>query len=122
MDDQNISEKLEALAKGKNRSDTAKLRGIFEQVEAALYAGALRADVYLALKESGFSFTFESFELAIYRIRKERGAIQATLKPLPASETSNQLPAAETPPLTTGFHKVLEQIAANNRTEDPRRN
>ncbi len=122
MDDQNISKKLEALAKGKNRSDTAKLRDIFDQVEAALEAGALRADVYAALKESGFKFTLESFELAIYRIRKERGAIQATPTPLPESETSNQLPAAEKSPPTTGFHKVVAEIAANSKTEDPRRN
>lgn len=122
MDDQNISNKLEALAKGKNRSNTAKLREIFEQVEAALYAGALRADVYLALKGSGFSFTFESFELAIYRIRKERGSIQATQKLLPRTEISAPIPPEKSPQLTTGFHQVLAEIAEKNKTEDPRRN
>ena len=122
MDDQNISKKLEALAKGKNRSNTAKLREIFEQVETALYAGALRADVYLALKGSGFSFTFESFELAIYRIRKERSSKPASLKLSPTSGVSPPIPVAESPQLTTGFHKVLEEIAANSKTEDPRRN
>lgn len=71
MDNTNISEKLKALAQGKNRSNTAKLREIFSQIEEALNAGALRTDVYQALKESGFSFSFASFELAIYRIRKE---------------------------------------------------
>lgn len=122
MDDQNISNKLEALAKGINRSDTAKLREIFEQVEAALYSGARRADVYLALKGSGFLFTFESFELAIYRIRKERSKKPESLKLSPTFGISPPIPVAESPQLTTGFHKVLEEIAANSKTEDPRRN
>ena len=31
-------------------------------------------------------------------------------------------PSIETPPVKTGFHEVLEQIAAKNSSEDPRRN
>lgn len=73
MDDNNISEVLNALAKGKNRPATARLREIFNEIEAALRAGVRRKDVHHALTKSGFAISFESFELAIYRIRKERG-------------------------------------------------
>lgn len=71
MGDNNISEKLKALSQGKNRSATARLREIFVEIEAALRSGVRRKDVHQALSESGFEITFESFELAIYRIRKE---------------------------------------------------
>lgn len=76
MNDNNISEKLKGLAIGKNRSATARLREIFDDVEAALHAGARRKDVHQALKECGFTFSFEGFELAIYRIRKEKGDLK----------------------------------------------
>ena len=73
MDDNNISEKLQTLARGTNRSATARIREIFDQIETALHAGVLRKDVHQALSESGISLSFASFELAVYRIRKERG-------------------------------------------------
>ena len=72
MDDENISEKLKELARGKNRSATARIREIFDEIEVALSARARRKDVYKALINVGYEITFESFELAIYRIRKER--------------------------------------------------
>lgn len=72
MGDNNISEKLKALATGSNRSATARLREIFEEIEAALQSGVRRKDVYQTLTENGFSISFASFELAIYRIRKAR--------------------------------------------------
>lgn len=72
MNSKNISEKLGALAKGQNRSATARLREIFDDIEKALHAGVHHKDVHRTLAEDGFEFTFESFELAIYRIRKER--------------------------------------------------
>jgi len=82
MDNNNISEKLKTLARGGNRSATARLREIFNEIETALRSGVRRKDIHQALKESGFDISFSSFELAIYRIRKERG------KP----ETPTQLP------------------------------
>lgn len=43
--------------------------------------------------------------------------IHAT-KPAPVSRE----PPIDKPPVRTGFHEVLEQIAAKNSSEDPRRN
>jgi deoxyribodipyrimidine photolyase len=74
MDDNNLSEALQTLAKGKNRPATARIREIFNEIEAALNAGVRRKDIHKALTENGFDgLSFEGFELAIYRIRKERG-------------------------------------------------
>lgn len=72
MGDNNISEKLKALAAGSNRSATARIREIFEEIEAALLSGVRRKDVHQTLTENGFSISFASFELAIYRIRKSK--------------------------------------------------
>ena len=51
MDNNNISERLKALSRGKNRSATARLREIFDDIEAALSAKVLRKDVHQALVE-----------------------------------------------------------------------
>lgn len=97
MDDNNISEKLQTLARGKNRSATARIREIFDQIETALHAGVLRKDVHQALSESGISLSFASFELAVYRIRKERGkgvmasSTRKTTSVLPEAGVSNKL-------------------------------
>lgn len=74
MDNNCISEKLKELAASKNRPAIARLRDIFDDIEAALHAGVRRKDIHKTLNESGFKITFESFELAIYRIRKDRCA------------------------------------------------
>ena len=80
MNDNNISKKLQDLAKGKNRSSTSRLREIFDDVEATLRAGVMRKDVYQALLENGFEITFKTFELLIYRIRNERRKQEITEK------------------------------------------
>ena len=72
MEDSNLSMKLRALASGRNRSATARIREKFDEIEAALKASVPRIEVHKALVEDGIDITFESFELAIYRIRKER--------------------------------------------------
>lgn len=65
----------EALASlvtnGDYRSQTARLRAIFPQVEETLKAGVSRAKVLEALIVQGFSMEMKSFESALYRIRKE---------------------------------------------------
>jgi hypothetical protein len=103
MGDNNISEKLKALSQGKNRSATARLREIFVEIEAALRSGVRRKDVHQALSESGFEITFESFELAIYRIRKE-GSKQNTHT---AGPRPTDKPAAALPPISGNPLRVL---------------
>lgn len=54
------------------RSETARLRDIFDDVEAALQSGVRREAVLATLHEKGFTMTLTSFKSALQRIRKER--------------------------------------------------
>jgi hypothetical protein len=62
------------------RSNTARLRDVFDDVEYALRAGVKQIDVLDALRESGFQLTLTSFKSAVQRIRRQRR--------LPPSETA----------------------------------
>ncbi|WP_443691036.1 hypothetical protein [Pseudomonas sp.] len=73
MTKDSVADELRALASGdKSRSETARLRDIVAEVEAALSAGVSRAAVLEALNAQGFTMTLKSFESALYRIRKKR--------------------------------------------------
>lgn len=73
MTKDSVADVLRALATGdKSRSETARLRDIVDEVEAALSAGVSRAAVLEALNGQGFTMTLKSFESALYRIRKKR--------------------------------------------------
>ncbi|MFS8371836.1 hypothetical protein EIQ27_00490 [Xanthomonas campestris pv. armoraciae] len=69
-----VADVLRELAKGeKSRSETARLRDVIDEVEAAIAAGVSRSAVLEALHGQGFTMTLKSFESALYRIRKQRG-------------------------------------------------
>lgn len=73
MQKNSVVDALRALAAGeKSRSETARLRDVFNDVEAALSAGVSRAAILETLHSQGFTMTLKSFESAIYRIRKQR--------------------------------------------------
>ena len=69
-----LTESLKALASSRARSETARLRDIFNEIETALSAGVSRAAVFNTLLEQGFKMTFKSFESALYRIRKKQSS------------------------------------------------
>jgi len=96
MQKNSVADVLRALATGdKARSETARLRDVVDEVEAALSAGVSRAAILEALHGQGFTMTLKSFESALYRIRKQRGSIgQQTAQPVPLPPVS---PAAPTP-------------------------
>jgi hypothetical protein len=73
MQEISIVDALRALATSAEiRPETARLRDIFNDVEAALAAGVSRADVHKTLQKYGFKMTLRGFETALYRIRKQR--------------------------------------------------
>jgi len=73
MQKNSVADVLRALATGdKARSETARLRDVVDEVEAALSAGVSRAAILEALHGQGFTMTLKSFESALYRIRKQR--------------------------------------------------
>lgn len=73
MDKIEASARLRALATGdKLRTDTARLRDVFDDVEAALNAGVSRVNVLAELQKLGYTMTLASFKSALQRIRKEK--------------------------------------------------
>ena len=59
---------------GDNKPQVARLRDVFDDIDAALAAGIRRTDVLAALREHGFTMSLRTFDSALYRIRKERAA------------------------------------------------
>ena len=95
-----VADVLRELAKGdKSRSETARLRDVIDEVEAALAAGVSRSAVLEALHGQGFTMTLKSFESALYRISKQRGqgAAEAPAAPAPASLRHDEKPPASAP-------------------------
>ncbi|MFZ6774556.1 hypothetical protein ACO0LB_17775 [Undibacterium sp. SXout7W] len=60
------------------RSETDRLRDIFDDVEAALKSGVKREVVLSTLHEKGFTMKMTSFKSALQRIRKEKAQLEAT--------------------------------------------
>lgn len=100
MGENDISARLRALATDeKRRPETARLRDVFDDVEAALRAGVPQADVLAELHQAGFKMTLASFKSALQRIRKERASASSS-EPKPASKHQEniQTPAASEAP------------------------
>lgn len=98
MGEDDIAARLRALATDdKRRPETARLRDVFDDVEATLKAGVPQADVLAELHKAGFTMTMASFKSALQRIRKKR---TQPAKPAPklghdqATEPTSQLPKA----------------------------
>ena len=96
MDKKKAREVLRALVEDDpRRSQAARLREIFEEVEETLAAGVRRAAVLEALHKLGFTFTLGSFADALHRIRQERKAGAPRSPNFDKSKTA--LPAAPPP-------------------------
>lgn len=104
-----VADVLRELAKGdKSRSETARLRDVIDEVEAALAAGVSRSAVLDALHGQGFTMTLKSFESALYRIRKQRGQGTAGIPaaPVPAPLGHDQTPGETAPAAPAATRKV----------------
>uniref|UniRef100_UPI003F493BB2 hypothetical protein n=1 Tax=Cupriavidus taiwanensis TaxID=164546 RepID=UPI003F493BB2 len=116
MEISSVAGALRALATdSKGRSETARLRDVFEEIEAALSAGVRRQAVLDALNAQGFRMTLKGFESAMYRIRRQRGkAIRVSC----AAQLSATPPM---PPQTQTTHSkeapVASEATADTATE-----
>lgn len=71
MQTDSLADVLRDLAKGeKARSETARLKDVINEIEAALSAGVSRAAILETLHSKGFKMNMKSFESALYRTRK----------------------------------------------------
>ena len=88
---QPLAEQLRALAAGeRHRSEAARLRDVFDEIEAALRAGVSRQAILDALHEHGFTMNLRSFDTAMYRIRQKRRLAPAQVKPQQADPDDRQ--------------------------------
>lgn len=105
MDAKLISEQLRALAASdKNRSTTARLRDVIEDVELALAAGVSRKAIVEQLAKNGLVMTLTVFDNALYRIRKKRG--------------KQTRPKNQTAPLATTPKSITTPLAEEPNTEE----
>lgn len=84
MTKETIAQALARLASDtKGRSETARLRDVLPEIEAALAAGVSRAAVLDTLHAQGFTMGMKSFESALYRLRQrqKKDASQGAEKP-----------------------------------------
>ncbi|MDC6237003.1 hypothetical protein PP724_22835 [Ralstonia solanacearum] len=118
MEKSSVAGVLRALAQeDKGRSETARLRDVFGEVEAALDAGVKRQTILEALNEQGFTMTLKSFESALYRIRKQqKTGHQAERTPAPQTAA---LPAKTqpTPSTSDSDANVTSEAAAETTTD-----
>lgn len=115
MTKDSVADVLRALATGdKSRSETARLRDIVDEVEAALAAGVSRAAVLEALNAQGFTMTLKSFESALYRIRKKRTQAAKPAAKIGHGQAPQPSNTQEEPAKNTQLGVVSEQSMGNN--------
>ena len=103
-----LEEVLDAIAKGSRRSKIARLREIFDKVEAAKANGAGNKEIVAGLAEHGLIFDVNNFKNARSRILKER-AIEAL-----TNCRQKIIRSEPTPPSTKNVANSAELIAPNN--------
>lgn len=101
MSKETIGEALTRLASDtKGRSETARLKDVLPQIEAALAAGVSRAAVLDTLHGQGFKMNMKSFESALYRLRRRQQGPAPTEKERAVGKENGALAPAETTPET----------------------
>ena len=93
MTKKTIIQELEELASDETkRSKAARLRDIFDAVEATLATGVAIKEVVKKLSEHGIDMSIGSFKNEMHRIRKKRGKPSASLsKPEPKKAASSTI-------------------------------
>ncbi|WP_323123655.1 hypothetical protein [Burkholderia alba] len=89
---------LRTLASSDQRPAAARLRDLFDEVQAATVAGVRRATIRDSLARNGLDMSFATFVRTLARIRKERGIVmrqfktagRAAVTPAPASLTTTR--------------------------------
>ncbi|MGV3656090.1 MAG: hypothetical protein ACO1N5_17955 [Noviherbaspirillum sp.] len=121
MEKTGVAARLRELATGnEQRKEVAKLRAVFDDVEAALAAGVKRTAILEVLREGGLKMSQGTFDTQVYRIRKSRKALVAgtasapaakpDAAPEPAQADAAKAPAADAPPA---------QVAPDTGTQAP---
>jgi len=79
MDKKGLSERLKSVSgDDSKRSNSALLRDVIDDVEAALSAGVSRSVVVDELAAFGLAMSLSAFDTALHRIRKKKGNLSVT--------------------------------------------
>jgi hypothetical protein len=90
MDKKGLSERLKSVSgDDSKRSNSALLRDVIDDVEAALAAGVSRVVVVDELAAFGLAMSLSAFDTALHRIRKKKG--KPSVKPVTQVKSNNQL-------------------------------
>ena len=109
MSDQQISSRLREIASGPKKTETARLRDIFDDVEHALMRKT-QSEVLSILHEGGFKFTEAGFRYSLAKIRRERGTGRMAKK----KGDKQQEPPTQNQPRP---QKLVESESAPENTE-----
>lgn len=113
-----LSDALHELASAKTaKSETAKLRDVFMEVEAALQRGVSRKEILAALHADGFTMSMKMFDKALYRIRKGNRTLNARTIHQAPSETIAHKAEKEAKP-SVNFRQTLKDIRAEVENAD----
>lgn len=72
MTEEKIVEEFTQLHKSAARNKTARLRDLYDQIEALRNRGFSHATIIEAMKKHGLEFDIKTFEVTFYRIKRER--------------------------------------------------
>lgn len=72
MGEEEIVAEFEQLHKSAARNKTARLRDLYDQIEALRNRGFSHATIVNAMKKHGLEFDVKTFEATFYRIKRER--------------------------------------------------
>jgi hypothetical protein len=117
MDKAEVAAKLLELANGnEQRKEIAKLRAVFDDVEAALAAGVKRTAVLEVLRENGLKMNQGTFDTQVYRIRQSRKA--AVAKPTAAqAEKADEAPTTGTFPTEATEVPVMDDAPPADKSD-----
>jgi len=89
-----LKKQLQFAAEGKNRSASARLKDVLDDVENAIFSGVKHEEIIALLKNDGLHFTLKSFRNALFYLRKKKieneGKNPVEKKPVTKTKPSNK--------------------------------
>ncbi|WP_157659505.1 hypothetical protein [Burkholderia ubonensis] len=116
MSDTDLSTQLRALARNPaQRSQTARLRDVLPDVEAAIAAGVRHEHILRTLHNDGFTFTMSGFKQALRRLRaRNERAHSAAASTGGSRRPENGYEPPMRAPQASNAGKTVEQLAAEH--------